>query len=56
MLFFFARALSTLATDDGILPKWMPSVVASLTQIVIHGAERVQVLDIRKSDTIVWSV
>ncbi len=56
MLFFFARALSTLATDDCVLPRWMPTVFQNLTQIVIHAGDRVQVVDIREKDTIMWSV
>ncbi len=56
MLFFFARALSTRATDDGILPNWMPVVFQNLTQIVIHAGDRIQVVDIRKKESIAWSV
>ena len=56
MFFFFARALSTLATDDGILPKWMPTMFQNLTHIVIHDAARIHVVDIRQKENIVWSV
>ncbi len=42
----FARSLAIFGSDDSILPKWMPFMIHSLAQIVIHDKDVIETITI----------